>query len=107
MKNMNFRTTRSLYFDPPLYPFRRPPEMDGGGKPQRVVIAGGGPVGLACALELARHKVASVVIEADARVAEGSRAICISRRSMEILQQLGVADDFVDKGFSWSSGRSF
>lgn len=46
-----------------------------------VVIAGGGPVGLAIALGLARQGVKSVVIEADNSICEGSRAICVSRRS--------------------------
>jgi 3-(3-hydroxy-phenyl)propionate hydroxylase len=104
---MNQATHRSLYFEPPRYPFRRPSEMNGRQPPHAVVIAGGGPVGLACALELARHGITSVVIEADDSVAEGSRAICISRRSMETLQQLGVAETFVAKGLSWTSGRSF
>ena len=33
--------------------------------PRQVVIAGGGPVGLAVALALARHGIPSVVLEAD------------------------------------------
>ncbi|MEX1165886.1 MAG: FAD-dependent monooxygenase, partial [Hydrogenophaga sp.] len=53
-----------------------------------VVIAGAGPVGLVAALELARHGVRSVVLEAERQVCEGSRAIVFTRRSMEILQQV-------------------
>ncbi|MEK9777077.1 MAG: FAD-dependent monooxygenase, partial [Quisquiliibacterium sp.] len=59
---------------------------------RRVVIAGGGPVGLACALALANWGVASVVLEADTTVCDGSRAICISRRSLQILQRLDALD---------------
>jgi 3-(3-hydroxy-phenyl)propionate hydroxylase len=73
----------------------------------KVVIAGGGPIGLAMALGLARQGVASVVIEADDSVCEGSRAICISRRSLQILQRLGVLQAFVDKGLPWTTGRSY
>jgi len=73
----------------------------------RVLIVGGGPVGLAAALGLARWGIASVVIEADNTVCEGSRAICISRRSLEILQRLGAAHAFVNKGLPWTRGRSF
>ena len=40
-----------------------------------VVIAGGGPVGLTLAALLARHGVASLVVEADASYCTGSRAI--------------------------------
>ena len=38
---------------------------------------------------LANHGVASVLIEADDSVCFGSRAICISRRSLEIIERLG------------------
>jgi len=72
-----------------------------------VVIAGGGPVGLGLALALARQGVASVVIEADDTVCKGSRAICLSRRSLEILDHLGALDGFLSKGLGWTTGRSF
>jgi len=101
------RKYESLYFDYQHHAFVRPPEMDGASSRHGVVIVGGGPVGLACALDLARHGVRSVVIEADDTVSEGSRAACISRRSMEILQQLGVIERFLSKALVWTSGRSF
>jgi 3-(3-hydroxy-phenyl)propionate hydroxylase len=44
------------------------------------------------ALELARRGVPCVLLEAELQVSEGSRAIVFTRRSMEILQQVGVAD---------------
>jgi 3-(3-hydroxy-phenyl)propionate hydroxylase len=73
----------------------------------KVAIAGGGPIGLATALGLAKQGVPSIVIEADNSVCEGSRAICISRRSLQILQRLGVLDAFMAKGLPWTSGRSY
>lgn len=73
----------------------------------RIVIAGGGPVGLAAALTLAREGIATTVIEADAGVCDGSRAICISRRSLQLLDRLGVAAPFLAKGFGWTEGRSY
>lgn len=100
-------TLESSYFRRPHFPFRRPPELDGRGRRRQAAIVGAGPVGLATALSLARHGASAVVLEADAAVADGSRAICISRRSMEILQQLGVADRFAAKGLGWTSGCSF
>lgn len=72
-----------------------------------VLIAGGGPVGLAVAALLARHGIASRVVEADAGYCTGSRAICLSRRSLEILDWCGAADAVVAKGLGWTSGRSF
>lgn len=72
-----------------------------------VTIVGGGPVGLAVALGLANHGVRSVLIEADDSVCYGSRAICISRRSLEIIERLGAVDGFLKTGLPWTGGRSF
>ena len=72
-----------------------------------VVIAGGGPVGLTLAALLARQGVASLVVEADASYCTGSRAICMSRRSQEILGWVGADAPLVRKGLSWVGGRSF
>ena len=103
----------SVEFKP--YPFSakhyaaRIPELDNGTDAERraVTIVGGGPVGLAVALGLANHGIASVLIEADDSVCYGSRAICISRRSLEIIERLGALDGFLKKGLPWTGGRSF
>ena len=72
-----------------------------------VAIVGGGPVGLTLALGLARHGIPCVLIEADDSVCHGSRAICISRRSLEIVARLGAAEGFLKTGLPWTGGRSF
>ncbi len=97
----------SLYFDYKIYPFSAPAELKNAASRHKVVIIGGGPIGLSFALDLARFGVPSVIIEQDNQICLGSRAIVLVRRSMEILQQLGVHQAFVDKGLGWSSGRSF
>jgi 3-(3-hydroxy-phenyl)propionate hydroxylase len=86
-----------------------PPLEAGGIEPGRhpVVIAGGGPVGMALALGLANHGVRCVILEADDTVCVGSRAACISRRSLEIMERLGVRRSFMAKGLPWTGGRSF
>lgn len=90
------------------FPPRLPPLRDGADSHRHAVaIAGGGPVGLALALGLAAQGLASVVLEADDTVCTGSRAICVSRRSLQILQRLGALDAFLAKGLPWTSGRSF
>ena len=48
-----------------------------------------------------------MLLEEDLQVSEGSRAIVLTRRSLEILQQLGVDQPFIEKGLPWSQGRSF
>ncbi|MEK8052824.1 FAD-dependent monooxygenase [Ideonella sp. DXS22W] len=73
----------------------------------QVVIVGSGPAGLVAALELARHGVPSIVLESELQVSLGSRAIVFTRRSMEILQQVGVADRMTAAGLPWRFGNSF
>ncbi len=72
-----------------------------------VLIAGGGPVGLTLAALLSGHGIACLVIEADDSYCSGSRAICMSRRSQEILGWVGADKPLVDKGLSWVGGRSY
>ncbi|MEO7391063.1 MAG: FAD-dependent monooxygenase [Ramlibacter sp.] len=72
-----------------------------------VLIAGGGPVGLALSALLARQGVASLVIEADTGYCSGSRAICISRRSQEILSWAGADKALVAGSLPWTGGRSY
>jgi 3-(3-hydroxy-phenyl)propionate hydroxylase len=72
-----------------------------------VVIAGGGPVGLTAAALLAHYGVPSLVLEADASWCEGSRAICLSRRSQEILGWVGAHRPLTAKGLPWVGGRSY
>lgn len=71
-----------------------------------IVIVGTGPVGLTTALEIARHGQRCVVLESELQVSEGSRAIVFTRRSMEILQQVGVAQRVTETGLPWCYGNS-
>ena len=92
----------------PVFPFVRPPELDGRpGRRWPVAIVGAGPVGLAAAIDLALHGIASVVIDESNVVSTGSRAICWSKRTLEIFDRLGVGDRMVAKGVTWKVGRLF
>lgn len=72
-----------------------------------VIIVGAGPIGLAMALDLARHGTASVVLDDNNVVSVGSRAICWSKRSLEILDRIGVGARAAEKGVTWKVGRTF
>lgn len=72
-----------------------------------VLIAGGGPVGLVLAALLGRYGVPSLVVEADESYCSGSRAICMSRRSLEILSWINADKPVVDRGLGWTGGRSY
>ena len=72
-----------------------------------VTIVGAGPVGLTAAIDLALHGVPSIVLDQKDRVSRGSRAICWSKRTLEIFDRLGVAARMVDKGVTWKVGRLF
>jgi 3-(3-hydroxy-phenyl)propionate hydroxylase len=82
------------------------PTENGIQEKKKVVIVGAGPAGMVTALELARHGVASVVLASDLQFSQGSRAIVFTRRSMEILQQVGVAHRISENGLPWRCGNS-
>lgn len=89
------------------YPFSPPPELRGESPLHPVVIAGAGPVGLTLALTLARAGIPSVLLENDDRVSGGSRALGLSRRTLEIWEALGAAEPVARFGKRWTGGRSF
>lgn len=98
----------SEYFPYDHHEPKLPPLTDGAEAARhRVVIAGGGPTGLALALDLATQGIPSVVLEADATVCTGSRASAFTRRTMEILDRLGIIDEVLDTSLSWKEGWTF
>lgn len=58
----------------------------------RILIVGGGPVGLSLALGLAHHGVRSVVVERERVPLEQSRALVIWPRTAEVLRAWGAWD---------------
>jgi len=91
----------------PHFEFRHCPELDGARPRHSVAIAGGGPVGLTAALQLATYGIRTVVFEDGDTVSEGSRALCWAKRSLEILDRFGVSERMVQKGYTWNAGRLF
>jgi 3-(3-hydroxy-phenyl)propionate hydroxylase len=92
----------------PPFDYVAPPELSGV-RPGRhpVVIVGAGPVGLAAAIDCALRGVRCVVLDDNNVVSVGSRAICWSKRTLEIMDRLGVGARMVEKGVTWKVGRLF
>ena len=66
-----------------------------------VLIAGGGPVGLALALDLATRGIASTLVERDAGTAVEllAKAGTLNERTMEYCRRLGISDAVANIGF--------
>jgi len=97
----------SLYFHYPRFPARHVAELDGIVRRHAAVIVGAGPIGMTAALVLARYGVRSVLIDRKDTLNDGSRAICIARPSMHILERIGAVAPFVKKALGWRFGRSY
>lgn len=93
-------------FDYQTFPFVPPPGLRQVEPQHPVVIVGAGPVGLTTALLLAQFGIKVVVLEANNVVAMGSRALCWSKRSLEIFARLGLADRMLSKGVFWETART-
>lgn len=90
-----------------LYPYERTSDQDGPLRSWPVVIVGGGPVGLALALDLGQRGTPVVVLDDHEGAGLGSKAICFAKRSLDIAHRLGVAEPMIEKGVVWNQGRVF
>ena len=95
---------RSIWYDYQVFPAAPRPDADAVAP---VVVVGAGPIGLVTALGLAQQGLRVLLLEAERQVSEGSRAIVFTRRSMEILQQVGVADAVLERALPWRFGTSY
>ncbi|WP_298290710.1 FAD-dependent oxidoreductase [Thiomonas sp.] len=93
----------------PKYPFRLPHGVVPGSGERRVplVVVGAGPIGLAAAIDAAQRGQEVVLLDDDDTVSVGSRGLCYAKRTIEILDRLGVGDPVVAKGVTWNTGRVF
>ncbi|CAE6740629.1 FAD-dependent oxidoreductase [Paraburkholderia haematera] len=75
--------------------------------PYPVIVVGAGPVGLASAIDIAQQGIPVVLVDDDCSLSTGSRAICFSKRSLDIFDRLGCGQRMVEKGISWNVGKVF
>jgi len=71
------------------------------------VVVGAGPVGLCTAIDLAQRGIPVVLLDDADRIGEGSRGICYAKRTLEILDRLGVAQTCLARGVTWKVGKVF
>jgi hypothetical protein len=64
----------------------------------QVLVVGAGPVGLFMAAELNRHGVSCRIVDKNDGPTHASRAASIQARTLEILDSVSLADEFVQAG---------
>lgn len=98
----------SKIFETPIYPYARSNDQDAlAPRRKNIIIIGAGPVGLAAAIDLAQQDVPVLVLDDNDKVSFGSRAICFSKRTLDIADRLGCGQALVDKGVQWDAGKVF
>ena len=90
-----------------LYPYAPVPAQSQPAHRHPVVIVGGGPIGMATALDLGRKGTPVLVLDDHEGVGQGSRAICFAKRTLEIADRLGAGQRMRDKGVVWNVGKVF
>ena len=92
----------------PEYAYRQSLEQRSG-QPQRrpLVVIGAGPVGLTAALDCARRGIPVVLLDDNNSVSMGSRAVCYAKRTLEVLDRLGVGEALAEQGVKWQVGKVF
>ncbi|MGV0985860.1 MAG: FAD-dependent oxidoreductase [Limnohabitans sp.] len=92
----------------PIYPYKAPTDLKVTPPLRKpLIVIGAGPVGLAAAVDARLQGLDVLVLDDDKTVSVGSRAVCYAKRSLEILDRLGVADPACALGVSWNIGRTF
>jgi 3-(3-hydroxy-phenyl)propionate hydroxylase len=66
----------------------------------RILIAGGGPVGMVTALALAQRGFAVTVFEAEAQIPDAPRAATTHPATLELLAGLGLAEAVIERGLT-------
>lgn len=91
-----------------VYPYERSTDQD---KPDAVrhpvVIVGGGPIGVATAIDLGQQGIPTLVLDDHEGIGMGSRAICFAKRCLEVADRYGCGEPMLEKGVVWKLGKVF
>ncbi|MES2238986.1 MAG: FAD-dependent monooxygenase [Bacteroidota bacterium] len=64
----------------------------------QVLIVGAGPTGLSMAAQLMRYQIDFILIEKNEKTTHLSKAIAVQARTLEIFEELGLAEKAIDRG---------
>ncbi|MDH3760890.1 MAG: FAD-dependent oxidoreductase [Gammaproteobacteria bacterium] len=98
-----------LTYKNPVYEYVKSTDQDAAQAVHHpVIVVGAGPIGMGAALDLGgQYGVEVLVLDDNNTVSVGSRAVCYSKRALEILDRLGCGERMVDKGVTWNVGKVF
>lgn len=92
----------------PVFPYRRPAELQGERRRHKVAVVGGGLSGLTAACDLAGRGIPVVLVDEDDTVGvrgASSRGIVYAQKTLEIFDRLGIYPRIAEKGVTWSVGK--
>ena len=90
-----------------MYPYTSNVDQNGPTRRVPVVIVGGGPIGLALAIDLGKKSIPVLVLDDHEGAGLGSKAICFAKRTLDIAHRLGAGNEMVEKGVVWNTGKVF
>lgn len=92
----------------PVYKYKKTPDQSADSLAHHpIVIVGAGPVGMAAALDAGVKNMQALVLDDNNTVSVGSRAVCYSKRALEVMNRLGCAEPMINKGVTWNVGKIF
>ncbi|WP_027856936.1 FAD-dependent oxidoreductase [Marinobacterium jannaschii] len=95
-------------YQPPVYDYQRSVDQQAGQIAHHpLIIVGAGPIGLAAGLDAGVQGMPALILDDNNTVSVGSRAVCYSKRALEVLDRLGCAGRMVEKGVCWKVGKMF
>ncbi len=91
-----------------LYPYEKSSDQERSEAVRHpVVIVGGGPIGIATAIDLGQQGIPVLVLDDHEGIGMGSRAICFAKRCLEIADRYGCGEPMLGKGIVWNLGKVF